>query len=141
MSDEMKNRKALGDAMVAWRHALGLEVVDALAIAKSGIKAATWSKLENGHDDAGSEKSCAAVDRVFGWPIGTAWAVRMGEREAPAPPVPQPRLASDDVVKRLLAVEEAVRRLGDQGARIEAGLAGIQRLLPATRVEPQHPEH
>lgn len=97
----------------------------------TGVSLATVKNVENGDGEL-SPRTLAAVDRVSGWPPGTAEAVLLGLREAPAVPE-RGEGSAQPVVSRRLAAELAggevlevrsVRLPGEHGARVVLALVG-----------------
>lgn len=48
------------------------------AAGAGGTSAMSWRKVEKGAEDV-SDRTCVAVDKAFGWPIGTTKRLRAGE--------------------------------------------------------------
>lgn len=98
----------------------------------------SWRKVETGAEDV-SASTCAAVDRAFGWPVGTTEALRAGDlTEPPAPSMTAPPTVNDlpspgdpatsSLRVRLDHLEDLVSALSRSIARIEKD---VERILDA----------
>lgn len=111
-------RARTGERVREERHARGWSQQDAVEAGKP-TSMPSWRKVETGAADA-SDNTCAAVDRAFGWVIGTTKAMRAGEIDEPtvAPPAGSAGVGGD-VSQVMSMLQDIQRQLREQQEAID----------------------